>query len=509
MARKTSLWRYVDLAQAGETTFESNSYGSVPQSLLSFLRDSLRFLFLQVPTLWFSLIVLLDLVVLERAIWGFGPLLAPLGFVFAVNFAHLAARNCQQMRRFQDVNSQGCRVWRQGEFVRARWDSLRVGNYVLVKASEKAPADLILIATGLKSHTCYVDCSGITGDFSLIHKTAVRETGHIVHSQSLPHATAQIAKLKGALRLGEPCADYNTFEATLKLPRTPKAETLAIQQFVMRGSIIRVAPWVVGLVVYTGRETKTGMGLDQRNNRKSSTPITVWTSAIALLVLLSALGLALAKVAEGGIDMRIAAFLVVLSPAVPLSVLTAMQIVRLGRFFLFSHRLASDEAVELHTVDVAETLGKVEYIFVDPGALIDPNPRLTHIITEECEFVREANELDDIESFDFESFKLKERSDDEMQTFQPSDSTVRHSNFTRLKAVGGLTASTVLLCKCLCLCANLVRDDDGQLLPISLEDRAVILTLQKLGCGVDSRSGEGCSLTIFGEKRYYKSYLLG
>ena len=494
----------MDLAKGGQTTFESNRYGSALLSLWGFLLHFLSFLFLQVPNLWFSLIVLLDLVVLETPIMGFGPLLAPLFFVFAVDFAHQFATNIQQISRYQAINSQLCSVWTEGEFEQARWDSLQVGNYVLLKASEKAPADLILIATGLQNRGCYVECSGITGDFSLVQKTAVKETALIVHSQSLLHATAQVAKLAGALRLGEPCADYNTFEATLKLPRTPKAETVSIQQFVMRGSIVRVAPWVIGLVVYTGKETKTGLCLDQRKVRKSSTPISTWTSAIALLVLLTALGLALAKVTESGVDMRVAAFLVVLSPAVPLSILTALQIVRLGRFFLFARTLVSGGGVELHTLDIAESLGKVEYVFVEPGALIDPNPRLTHFITEECEFVRENNELEDMESFDFESFKLKERSDEDMQTFQPSDSTVRHSNFTRLKAIGSLMPSTVSLCECLCLCANLVHDDDGQLLPLSLEERAVMQTLQKVGSGVDSRSGEGCSLTIFGEKRYYE-----
>lgn len=68
-----------------------------------------------------------------------------------------------------------------------------------------------------------------------------------------------VTALNGSLRCEHPNNSLYTFEGTLDLTSSmgvPKQVPLGPDQVLLRGAQIRNTPWLYGLVVYTGHETK-------------------------------------------------------------------------------------------------------------------------------------------------------------------------------------------------------------------------------------------------------------
>lgn len=68
-----------------------------------------------------------------------------------------------------------------------------------------------------------------------------------------------VTSLRGSLRSEQPNNSLYTFEGTLELLTdmgTPKQVPLGPDQLLLRGAQIRNTPWLYGLVVFTGHETK-------------------------------------------------------------------------------------------------------------------------------------------------------------------------------------------------------------------------------------------------------------
>lgn len=68
-----------------------------------------------------------------------------------------------------------------------------------------------------------------------------------------------VTSLRGSLRSEQPNNSLYTFEGTLDLLTsmgTPKQVPLGPDQLLLRGAQIRNTPWLYGLCVFTGHETK-------------------------------------------------------------------------------------------------------------------------------------------------------------------------------------------------------------------------------------------------------------
>ena len=83
-------------------------------------------------------------------------------------------------------------------------------------------------------------------------KQASPQTSHM----TAPHL---VTALNGTLRCEHPNNSLYTFEGTLGLTSSmgvPKQVPLGPDQVLLRGAQIRNTPWLYGLAVYTGHETK-------------------------------------------------------------------------------------------------------------------------------------------------------------------------------------------------------------------------------------------------------------
>ena len=160
------------------------------------------------------------------------------------------------------INNQKARIYdnETRKFIEKRWQNIKVGNIICVKKDEVVPADIIILEALDHNHQCYLDYSSVNGIFdSFVMKRACADTHAPVMKKIL--LGEYIKNIKGFLKYEEPNSNMHNFNGRLKLESFPRASDIKDDNFIMRGSTIKNIPFVYGLVVYTGMETKIMMTL--------------------------------------------------------------------------------------------------------------------------------------------------------------------------------------------------------------------------------------------------------
>jgi phospholipid-transporting ATPase len=296
------------------------------------------------------------------------------------------------------LNSSRARVLRGSTFEDTKWVNVAVGDIVRVESEEPFPADVILLASSEPEGLCYIETANLDGETNLKIKQAIPETSLLV-------SPSELSRLGGKLRSEQPNSSLYTYEATLTVSAGGGEKELPLQpdQLLLRGATLRNTPWIHGVVVFTGHETKL-----MRN--ATATPIKrtavekqlnyLVLSLIGILLCLSvvssigdlilhvihgsefaylgypATSSALEKLRTFWADM--ATYWVLFSALVPISLFVTVEIVKYWHAILINDDLdmyhdKSDTPAVCRTSSLVEELGMVEYIFSDKTGTLTCN----------------------------------------------------------------------------------------------------------------------------------------
>ncbi|GMI22157.1 hypothetical protein TeGR_g11442, partial [Tetraparma gracilis] len=151
--------------------------------------------------------------------------------------------------------------------------SIQVGDLVLVSNREAVPADLVLLASSNEAGSAFVETSSIDGETNLKLRLSPKPPGEraLCDSESLLATKLSLlslcAEASPLLSAEHPNASVNTFSGSLSLSRPaaqPATVSLAAENLLVRGSVLRNTQYAVGVAVYTGADTKLVM-----NSRKA------------------------------------------------------------------------------------------------------------------------------------------------------------------------------------------------------------------------------------------------
>lgn len=159
---------------------------------------------------------------------------------------------------------------------RTLWKKLEVGDIVLLKENDQIPADIIVLATSDPDGVCFVETKNLDGETNLKPRKALKATLGIANEEDVEHARFWIDS-------EAPHANLYSYNAVLKYrnggdkegrehPITEgKAfdqggegqEPVTINELLLRGCALRNTKWVIGLVIFTGADTKIMMNQGQ------------------------------------------------------------------------------------------------------------------------------------------------------------------------------------------------------------------------------------------------------
>ena len=161
---------------------------------------------------------------------------------------------------------------------------------IILNVEETCPADIILLDSSYiqnKESICFIDTHLITGAVDVqLRKACFLTKSNKSSLQSNPPALQLSLKLE----YHQPNPQMNSFVGYLKRLRDPKIERLSNDNFIPQGSIVKKAKWIIGMVVYIGKDTKI-MQNTRFNFHKSSfleKYSQIYFIAVASLVLICA-----------------------------------------------------------------------------------------------------------------------------------------------------------------------------------------------------------------------------
>jgi len=167
----------------------------------------------------------------------------------------------------EEINNSKARVLKPNrEVVDSKWGEVKVGDVLLVKENEEFPADVVpLYCSGEGGH-CYVSTANLDGETNLKLKAASPASQKLLErnlAAKIPD-TKVVESIK--MTAESPSANIHDFNGNIAVLNLGKRleESLGAKQLLMRGTVLRNTAISVGVVVYTGADTRM-----VRNSRPS------------------------------------------------------------------------------------------------------------------------------------------------------------------------------------------------------------------------------------------------
>lgn len=147
----------------------------------------------------------------------------------------------------------------QARFHKDAWKNLQVGDFVRLYNDDELPADVIVLATADNDGACYVETKNLDGETNLKVRQALRCGRTLKHARDCERAQFSIES-------EPPQANLYKYNAAIKWEQNfpgvgPKemSEPITIDNLLLRGCNLRNTEWVLGVVVFTGHDTKIMM----------------------------------------------------------------------------------------------------------------------------------------------------------------------------------------------------------------------------------------------------------
>lgn len=267
------------------------------------------------------------------------------------------------------------------------WKDVKVGDIIKIHENEWFPADIVVIASDSHDNEAFVETMALDGETNLKSRVPHEEIAKRVL------LAAGLKSLRTLVTVEDPNVDLYNFEGHFSIDGDRHA--LGPENVVYRGSILRNTPAVLGLVVFTGEETKIRMN-NLKNPRTKAPKLQKNINFIVLFMVCVVICLlAFSTMAErllynshlqrawylynqdAGVAATLMGFVIMYNTLIPLSLYVTMEIIKVMQllflqFDIDMYHVETNTPADAKTATILEELGQVSYIFSDKtGTLTD------------------------------------------------------------------------------------------------------------------------------------------
>ncbi|ORY78333.1 phospholipid-translocating P-type ATPase [Neocallimastix californiae] len=289
------------------------------------------------------------------------------------------------------------------------WKYVRVGDIICIRNNEMIPADMIVLSTCEKDNICYIETKSLDGETSLKIRKGPEETAYI-------SSVDEAKQFKGFIDAGKPTPELQRFTGVLTIPaKEPQSQKnngeeiiypegeksipLNVNNILLRGSILRNTDWVIGVVIYTGCDTKVILGSGKTPSKRSKIEKIMNPQVVFNFVILFALSIITSIVHyfvfnnwqernvpwinynNSSLKSMVYALgnaVILLQTIIPISLYVTIEIIKMIHTFWISgdedmYYEPHDEACLVKTWTISDDLGQIEYIFSDKTGTLTQN----------------------------------------------------------------------------------------------------------------------------------------
>ncbi|XP_075564901.1 phospholipid-transporting ATPase IB isoform X2 [Pelecanus crispus] len=381
--------RTIYLNQPQQSKFRDNWVSTAKYSVVTFLP---RFLYEQIrkaANAFFLFIALLQQIP-DVSPTGRYTTLVPLLFILTVAGIKEIIEDYKRHKADSAVNKKKTIVLRNGMWQNIMWKEVAVGDIVKVTNGQHLPADMIIISSSEPQAMCYIETANLDGETNLKIRQGLSQTASL-------QSREELMKVSGRIECEGPNRHLYDFTGNLRLDGQSPVP-VGPDQILLRGAQLRNTQWVLGIVVYTGHDTKlmqnsTKAPLKRSNVEKvTNMQILVLFCILLVMALVSSVGALLWNRTHGEVvwylgsnemlsvnfGYNLLTFIILYNNLIPISLLVTLEVVKFTQALFINWDIdmyypETDTPAMARTSNLNEELGQVKYLFSDKTGTLTCN----------------------------------------------------------------------------------------------------------------------------------------